>query len=139
DLRVSPAEASLATPSPATCQYIQSFFDDFGLDTSGFFAALTALGGRELCVSLRNRRLIDQYFAPRGLAPPTWIALHAELELDHFHDAIRPVLGAPAGGDATTFAAAYAAVERAVGSHVRLFDDLLGEYRGRYPGACLSP
>jgi hypothetical protein len=131
DLGVSEADASLAAPSPATCRYIQSFFDDFGLDTSGFFVALTALGGRELCVSLRNRRLIDQYFGPRGLAPPTWIALHAELELEHFHDAIRPVLGEPHGGDATTFAAASAAVEQAVSSHVRLFDDLLGEHHGR--------
>jgi thiaminase len=113
-------------PGLVTRRYSDSFLHDFASGTGDFFFALAALAGRELCVSLRNQRFIDHYFTPRGQVPPEWIALHAHVELDHFHDAIRPVLAA--GHDqAAAYVAAGSAVRRAVDAHVRLFDDLLLE------------
>jgi hypothetical protein len=132
-LKVTAAEASLERPGNATRRYIRSFFDDFGFEARDGFLALAALGGRELCVSLRNQRLIRHYFEPRGIEAPTWIALHAHLELDHFHDAIRPVLLAQ-GDDVVTSTATKSAVERAIDQHVQLFDDLLAEHEcGKKP------
>ena len=59
---------------------------------------------------------------------PTWIALHAELEMDHFLDAIRPALmhwGANVGaiGDLTR------AIEGAIDRHVQYFEAMLSEYQ----------
>jgi hypothetical protein len=126
DLPVSKIAAALEQPSDATRRYIRSFFDDFGFETEDFFVALAALGARELCVSPRNQRLIRHYFVPRGIEPPTWIALHADLELDHFHDVVRPMLAARRN-DIPTLTAARSAAERAIDHHVQLFDDLLLE------------
>jgi hypothetical protein len=127
-LGVDGPEATRARPGGAADRYTRSFLDDFGPDAQDLFVALAALGGRELCVSLRNQRLITQYFVPRGIEPPVWIALHAHLELDHFRDAIRPVLLGRSGG-ASLPADLERAVERAVDQHVRLFDDLLREHQ----------
>jgi len=113
-------------PGLAIRRYSDSFLQDFAGGAGDFVLALAALAGRELCVSLRNQRFIDHYFAPRGNVPPEWIALHAHVELDHFHDAIRPVLAA--GHDrARAYVTAGSAVTRAIDAHLRLFDDLLVE------------
>jgi hypothetical protein len=127
-LGVEAPETTRPRPGGAADRYTRSFLDDFGSDAQGLFVALAALGGRELCVALRNQRLIGQYFLPRGIEPPAWIALHAHLEADHFRDAIRPVLLGCLGG-ASVPAVLERAVERAVDQHVRLFDDLLREHQ----------
>jgi hypothetical protein len=127
DLQISDADTARERPSRATARYIRSYLEEFDLDTGDFFVALAALAGRELCVSLRNQRLIACYFVPREIETPTWIGLHSHLELDHFQDAIRPVLAAHPD-ESPTFAAARSSVERAINRHVRLFDDLLGEF-----------
>ena len=128
DLQISDADTARERPSRATARYIRSYLEEFDLDTGDFFVALAALAGRELCVSLRNQRLIARYFVPREIETPTWIGLHSHLELDHFQDAIRPVLAAANVG-ASSGRAARTAVEQAIDRHVRLFDDLLGEFQ----------
>jgi hypothetical protein len=128
ELDVGVDEICASRASPATVAYMQSFFDDFGYGPSNFYEALGALSGRELCVALRNRRIIRGYFEPRGTEPPTWIALHAELELDHFHDAVRPAL-AHSSGDPQALANLTKAIERGIDRHIDYFDELLREYQ----------
>jgi hypothetical protein len=124
DLGTAGADAAAARPNEVALRYIQSFLDEFGASEGDCFVAIALLAGRELCVSARNQRFVRDYFAPRGLPPSTWIALHARLELDHFRDVVRPALSAHAG-DASAQAAIRSAVERGIDGHVRLFDDLL--------------
>jgi len=114
--------------SAATQTYVGSFFEDFASPERGFFPALAALSGRELCVSLRNGRLLESYFASRALLLPTWLTLHAELELDHFRDAVRPVI-AEYSGRSLQLREVEAAIERAITRHVQYFDALLDEFR----------
>lgn len=127
DLGLTEAELAASSPSPSTAAYIQSFFDDFGYEPSNFYEALAALSGRELSVAVRNGRILRGYFDPRNLARPTWIALHAELELEHFHDAVRPALRHCAG-DSVAFAALTKAVTAGIERHAQYFDALLREY-----------
>jgi thiaminase len=121
-------ELATSRASPATIAYTESFFDDFGYEPNNFYEALAALSGRELCVAIRNERIIREYFAPRGTKPPTWLALHAELELDHFHDAVRPAL-AHCGDDDEAIASLTTAIERGIDRHVDYFEGLLREYQ----------
>lgn len=127
DLGLSDAEIALAQRSAATSAYERSFFDDFGYGTDNFYEALAALSGRELCVSVRNARLLQFYFDARNLQHPTWLSLHAELEVNHFQDSIRPVL-MRYEGDATKLTSVIQAVERGIDRHVQYFEDLLHEY-----------
>ena len=112
--------------SAATISYERSFFNTFGYETSNFYEALAGLSGRELCVSIRNQRILQEYFDPQNLEHPAWLALHAELEVDHFLDAIRPVLihfvGEVAINDVIQ------AVEQSIDRHMQYFDDLLDEF-----------
>jgi pyrroloquinoline quinone (PQQ) biosynthesis protein C len=112
--------------SPATAAYIESFLDDCRAPGVTWFEAMAALGGRELSVVVRNQRLLKSYFAPRGLRGPTWITLHAELEIDHFLDLVRPVL--MQGADAAPPEAVRLAIERTLGRHVEYLDALLQEH-----------
>jgi hypothetical protein len=113
--------------SAATRAYVRSFFDDCGAPSCTFFDAIAALGGRELSVSLRNRRLLRSYFGPRGLAEPTWIRLHAELEIEHFLDVVEPIV-ARAGSDSPQLRAAREGIERAFEQHARYLDALMLEH-----------
>ena len=113
--------------SVATRAYVRSFFEDCGAQSCTFFDAIAALGGRELSVSLRNRRLLVSYFAPRGLPEPTWIRLHAELEAEHFLDAVEPIV-ARHGSDSPQLRAARGAIERAFERHVQYLDALMLEH-----------
>ncbi len=115
------------SPSPATRTYIESFVDDSRAPTATWLEATAALAGRELSVALRNQRLIRSYFAPRGQTAPIWITLHAALEVDHFLDALRPVLAERASGTAS-LEAVHVAVGRAFGRHAEYLDTLLEEY-----------
>jgi hypothetical protein len=126
-LGIDEAEVQKTTPSAASTTYMRSFIDEFAAERADFYSALAALSGREICVSLRNRRLLSQYFIPRGLERPAWLVLHAELEVEHFRDAVRPLLeaGEP---DAAAFAAQFRARSRAIEKHVSYFDQLLLEY-----------
>jgi len=112
--------------SPATASYIESFLDDCHAPTVTWLQAMAALGGRELSVVVRNQRLLKSYFAPRGLRGPTWITLHAELEIDHFLDLLRPVL--MQGADAAPPEAVRLAIDRTLGRHVEYLDALLQEH-----------
>jgi hypothetical protein len=113
--------------SPATTAYIESFLDDCRPPTVGWLEAVAALSGRELSVALRNQRLLKCYFAPRGVSGPTWITLHAELEIDHFLDVMKPLL-AQQGADAAPLDPVRVAVDRAFGRHAEYLDALLGEH-----------
>lgn len=113
-------------PSAATRAYTRSFFDDCSAPSCTFFDAIAALAGRELSVSLRNRRLLRSYFAPRGLAEPTWIRLHAELEVEHFLDVVEPIV-ARQGSHSPHLRAARDAIERAFERHAEYLDALLLE------------
>lgn len=127
DLGLSDADIAASQPSSATISYRRSFFDDFGYETQNFYEALAGLSGRELCVSVRNHKILKDYFDARNMMPPKWLALHAELEVDHFRDAIRPALKRYIG-DAAKLAGLVNAVNRSIDRHVQYFEDLLHEY-----------
>jgi hypothetical protein len=112
--------------SPATAAYIDSFLDDCRAPAVTWLEAVTALGGRELSVVVRNQRLLKSYFAPRGQREPVWITLHAELETDHFLSMVSPLL-MQQGADAARPGAVRAAIDRTVGRHVEYLDGLLQE------------
>lgn len=124
---LSESDLRLAQRSSATIAYERSFFDRFGYETTNFYEALAGLSGRELCVSIRNQRILQEYFDAHQLEHPEWLALHAELEVDHFLDAIRPVLIHYAE-DSAKLLELLQAVEQSIGRHVQYFDDLLGEF-----------
>ena len=130
NLGLSDAEIKASCRSAATVSYERSFFDDFGYGTNNFYEALAALSGRELCVAVRNVRILQYYFDARSMKHPTWLALHAELEVDHFHDAIRPVL-IRYGEDSAKIADLMKAVEQGIDRHLQYFEDLLHEYESR--------
>ena len=111
--------------SPTTTEYIESFLHDCRTPTATWFEAIAALCGRELSVALRNQRLLKGYFDPRGLPRPTWIALHAELEIEHFLDAVRPLL-TDQSADATS--AVLSSIDRGVTCHATFLDALLHEH-----------
>ena len=115
------------SPSPATQTYIESFMHDSRAPGTTWREATAALAGRELSVALRNQRLIRSHFSPRGQTAPIWITLHAELEVDHFLDALRPLLAQPAAG-AASLEAVRVAVDGAFGRHAEYLDTLLAEY-----------
>jgi thiaminase len=138
ELGLSDTEIMAAQRSAATTSYERSFFDEFGYGTDNFYEALAALSGRELCVSVRNGRLLQSYFDARGMKHPTWLSLHAQLEVNHFLDSLRPVL-TRYDGDWAKLTSVIQAVERGIDRHVKYFEDLLHEYeslatagRGRY-------
>ena len=130
DLGLGDADIKASRRSPATLSYERSFFDDFGYETHNFYEALAALSGRELCVAIRNERILQSYFDLRNLKHPTWLALHAELEVEHFHDAIRPVLTRYAG-DSAKIADLMKAVNRGIDRHVQYFEEMLHEYQSK--------
>ncbi|MBW4665894.1 MAG: hypothetical protein KME60_00245 [Cyanomargarita calcarea GSE-NOS-MK-12-04C] len=61
---------------------------------------------------------------------PIWLSLHAELEVNHFQDSIRPVL-TRYDGDSTKLTSVIKAVERGIDRHVQYFEDLLYEYESQ--------
>jgi thiaminase len=128
-LGLSTQQMAQTQPTAATIAYAQSFFDDFGYDTANFYEALAALSGRELCVALRNQRLLAQFFDPHRIPQPIWLSLHAQLEVDHFQDAIRPVLTRYAQ-DPARLAALNAAIHHGIDRHIAYFDQLLQEFDG---------
>jgi thiaminase len=127
DLGVTDDEVEQSTPSSATRSYSASFLNDHGPDVSGLYEALAALSGREMCVAVRNGRLIQHYFAPRGLRAPTWIELHATLEVEHFHAGLQPAVSC-LHADPAALATLLSAVERSIRRHTQYFDDLLEEW-----------
>ncbi len=130
DLGLSNTEIIASQRSAATASYERSFFDEFGYGTDNFYEALAALSGRELCVSIRNARILQSYFDARGMKHPTWLSLHAELEVNHFQDSIRPVL-TRFKGDSTKLHSVIKAVERGIERHVQYFEELLHEYESQ--------
>lgn len=132
DLGLSHADIKTADRSAATISYERSFFDDFGYETANFYEAIAALSGRELCVSIRNERILQYYFDARSMKHPTWLALHAELEVEHFHDTVRPALTRYTG-NATKIADLMNAVKVGIDRQVQYFDEMLHEYEsGRF-------
>jgi hypothetical protein len=111
----------------ATTAYERSFFDDFGYGNDNFYEALAALSGRELCVSSRNVRILQSYFDALGMKHPTWLSLHAELEVNHFQDSLRPVL-TRYDGDSVELTRVLKAIECGIDRHVQYFEALLHEY-----------
>ncbi|MBD2234742.1 iron-containing redox enzyme family protein [Phormidium tenue] len=130
ELGLSDAEIQASRRSAATVSYEQSFFDDFGYKTDNFYEALAALSGRELCVSVRNERILKYYFDARSMKHPTWLALHAELEVEHFQDTIRSALTRYTG-DAGKIADLMRSVEQGIDRHVQYFEAMLHEYESR--------
>lgn len=127
ELGLSDAEIVVAQRSSATASYERSFFDEFGYGTENFYEALAALSGRELCVSIRNQRILQSYFDARGMKHPTWLSLHEELEVNHFQDSFFPVL-AHYQENSVKLNSVIKAIERGIERHVQYFDDLLHEY-----------
>lgn len=138
DLGLSDADIKFAERSAATLSYERSFFDDFGYGTDNFYEALAGLSGRELCVSLRNERLLQLYFDAYNLKHPIWLSLHAELEMNHFQDSIRPVL-TRYQGDTAKLTSVTQAIERQIDRHVQYFEDLLHEYETQTSPKVLVP
>jgi thiaminase len=126
ELGLGKKDIAASSRSAATIAYERSFFDDFGYETNNFYAALVGLGGRELCVSIRNQRILQYYFDAQLLKYPTWLALHAELEVEHFHDTLRGAIACHAN-DPATITALMSAVERGIDRHVQYFEDMLAE------------
>jgi thiaminase len=129
DLGLRDDEITSSRPSPATLRYERSFLDDFGYGTENFYEAIAALSGRELCVAVRNGRILQHYIRARGLAPSEWLVLHEELEEDHYRDAIRPVL-MRYGNDPEKIENLMRSVRRGIDRHVQYFDEMLQEYQG---------
>ena len=125
-LGLSDDDIAISQRSKATASYERSFFDDFGDGMDNFYEALAALSGRELCVSIRNARILQSYFDVRSIQHPIWLSLHAELELNHFQDSIRPVL--VHHNDFLQLNCVVKAIEKGIDRHVQYFDDLLQEY-----------
>jgi hypothetical protein len=123
----------VGSTSRATRAYIESFIesgmDDIRAPVITWLEAIAALAGRELSVALRNQRLIRGYFAPHGQTAPTWITLHAELEVDHSLDALRPILTECAPGT-VSLEAVHVAAGRAFGRHAEYLDMLFNEHLG---------
>lgn len=117
-------------PSPATLNYISSFAEDHSMEECDLFTAMAALSGRELVVALRNRRLLTNYFDSRSQPRPLWLALHAELEVEHFLDALRPALDR-CGADAEALATVQGAIAHTIDRHVDYFDALYRERSDR--------
>jgi len=128
DLGLTDHDIGTSRPGPATLSYARSFLDDFGYGTENFHEAIAALSGRELCVAVRNGRILRHYTRARGLPQSEWLVLHEELEEEHYRDAIRPVLmrysKEPERMDALMMS-----VRRGIERHVQYFDDMLQEYR----------
>ena len=116
--------------SHATTAYIASFLDDCRAPTATWHEALAALSGRELSVVVRNQRLLRSHFAPRTLRAPTWITLHAELEVDHFLDLAKPALAQQPPD--TTPPAFLRAIERTIRAHAHYLDALLQEHEAEH-------
>jgi hypothetical protein len=114
-------------PSPATLRYTEQFLEECRAPTATWLDAIATLAGRELSVAVRNQRLVQGYFAPRREPTPTWIGLHAELEVDHCLDALRPVVAQPAGSSTTL----EPAMARAFARHADYLDALLDEHETR--------
>jgi hypothetical protein len=72
-------------------------------------------------------RILQSYFEARGMKHPTWLSLHAELEVNHFQNSIRSVL-AHYEEDSVKLTSVIKAIERGIERHVQYFDDLLHEY-----------
>ncbi|NJR63257.1 MAG: iron-containing redox enzyme family protein [Cyanobacteria bacterium CRU_2_1] len=130
ELGLGDSEVQASHRSTATVSYERSFFDDFGYETDNFYEALAALSGRELCVSARNERILQYYFDVRSMKRPTWLTLHAELEVEHFYDTIRPPLTHYAGNSAR-IADLTKAVERGIDRHIQYFEEMLHEYESQ--------
>jgi thiaminase len=128
ELGVSDEAIAQSRRSRFTTAYEQSFFDDFGYGMDNFYESLAALSGRELCVSIRNARILKSYYDVRSMKHPTWLSLHAELEVNHFQDSIRPVL-TRYRQDPTKLTRVMQAVELGIDRHVQYFEDLLYEYQ----------
>jgi hypothetical protein len=126
-----PGTLYVGSPSPATQAYIESFIESFlnarRAPATAWIEALAGLTGRELSVALRNQRLIRSYFAPRGQSAPIWISLHAELEVDHALDALKPLLADQATGTVAP-EVLRAVAGQAFGRHADYLDALLEEH-----------
>ena len=130
DLGLGAAEIEASQRSKATIAYERSFFDEFGYGTENFYEALVALSGRELCAAVRNELVLRCYFDLHHLNHSTWLALHAQIEVDHFHDAIRPVLIRYAG-NSLKIADLMKVIEQSIDRHMQYFDELLVEHESR--------
>ena len=130
DLGLSNDDIAAPQRSAATLSYERSFFNDFGSGMNNFYEALAALSGRELCVSIRNARILQSYFNVHNMKHPTWLSLHAELELNHFQDSIRPVL--VHHNNSIQLTSVVQAIERSIDRHVQYFEELLQEYECNY-------
>jgi hypothetical protein len=113
--------------SPATTSYIEAFLDDYRAPTATWVEAVAALSGRELSVVVRNQRLLRSHFAPRSLRAPTWLTLHADLEVEHFLDILRPVLSQLSANGAVPEAIG-TAIDRGIRGHADFLDALLHEH-----------
>jgi hypothetical protein len=113
--------------SPATIAYMQSFLDDCRAPAANWVEAVATLSGRELSVVVRNQRLLECHFARRSLAAPTWLTLHAELEVEHFLDIVVPLLPSPGAGSSVPEAVS-TAIARGIRGHAEYLDTLLREH-----------
>jgi hypothetical protein len=113
----------------ATRRYASSFVQEFGYGTENFHEAMAALSGRELCVAVRNGRILRDYMRPNNLPQSSWLVLHETLEEEHYRDAIRPVL-LRHGRDPAKLDALLKFVCSAIERHILYFDELLMESLG---------
>ena len=132
DLQLTDAQIATSQPSPATLAYASSFFNDFGYGTENFHDAMAALSGRELCVAVRNGRILRDYIRPQNLPESEWLVLHETLEEEHYRDAIRPVLMRH-GSAPDKLATLMKSVRQGIERHVQYFDELLLEHRSDAP------
>ncbi|HEV3157792.1 MAG TPA: iron-containing redox enzyme family protein [Candidatus Baltobacteraceae bacterium] len=127
DLGLDDATIDSSTKSIATEGYERSFTDDFGFEADNFYQTLAALSGREISVAVRNGRILQQYFTRKNMPHPLWLTLHAELEVDHFRDAVRPVLMRYGNEPDKAENLIIPAVQRGIDRHFKYFDELFAE------------
>lgn len=124
-LGVSDEDIKNAAEGDSTRRYEQSFLTAFGTETNNFVDSVIALSARELFAAIRNtyvtKALKDHY----GIDQSPWWQLHERLEIDHFRNAIRPVLSELGSGRRAT--PEIAIMKSEIDRHADYWDGLLGE------------
>jgi pyrroloquinoline quinone (PQQ) biosynthesis protein C len=123
DMGVDEKTAFAVKRSPATKRYDESFFVRHGLGEHGFREAAIALSGRELFASERNRWMVKhlEKYCPVIWRSQWWV-LHCEVEVEHFHGALRPWLATLQTREAA--AEAIHIIEQEVSWHVAYWESL---------------
>lgn len=130
DLGFSSEDVEKLEPNAATRIYSASFFKSYQYRDHVFFEMVAAIAGREMLASMRNAHAIKTYFLRYGIQAKPWWGLHEEVEYDHFHSEIGPVLKVWRQTDRPA-ADLYQPMWTEIDRHMEYWDELLSEATSR--------